>query len=664
VRVDIPADGAGRTLERLNPRQLEATTYAGGPLLVVAGPGTGKTRVIAHRIAHSILECGLPPESLLAVTFTNRAAAELRERVEALVGKRARIRTGTFHWMCAGLLRRHAGRIGYRGDFRLLTPRDARLALRGVLEPRGNSESMQAAAAAISARKNGSSISVEAQRHGIDERRLRIVAGAYQAALRRAGAMDLDDLLANSVRLLREHADVRRGCRRTISELLVDEYQDTNPVQQELLRLLAPLEGSIVAVGDPDQAIYSWRQAGGGTVQRFLGDFPRARVVTLEETYRSTKHVLRAATALIARNGKRTEVRLRTPNPAGERPVCYAARDDRDEATWIARQVRAACGQAGITWDECAVLYRTNAQSRVIEDALIREGIPYQILSGRRFYDREEIRTAVAYLSLALDAADDRAAAFLLGLVPGVGDARVAILSQAAAESRQPLSTVLQEGQLDAHLPADVREGVRRAGARVTRVVNRRRSAPEGVAEEAIAATIEGLDDGLASVDRGDACEQLAELRTIVRELGGRTTLRETVERLSPHDSQEVTPAQVSLMSLHAAKGLEFSVVFLAGLEEGLLPHRRALESLEEIEEERRLCYVGMTRARGSLHLSYARSRSADGGDHGASPSRFLAEMGSANVAMRFPSGARAAGQPGRTRRSRRGEEAAHGHTG
>jgi DNA helicase-2/ATP-dependent DNA helicase PcrA len=649
VRADTPAIGPGGSLGGLNACQQEAATYTGGPLLVVAGPGTGKTRFLAHRIAHRIVDDGVAPESILALTFTNQAAAELRERTRVLAGADAKIRAGTFHWMCHGLLRRQSRMLGYRSGFRLLSPWEAREALRATLERRDERLPVRVAAAALGAWKNGSGLADEANRCGVEERLLAAIAADYEAALRASGVMDLDDLLVKSVRLLRENEDVRRRCQLPTAELLVDEYQDTNPVQQDLLRLLAPIDGRIVAVGDPDQAIYAWRQAGSGTVRRFLADFPQARVIALEENYRSTKHILRAASALIGHNRDRVDIRLRTENPAGTRAVCGVARDDRDQSLWIARELRTIVGAGRFAFDECAVLYRTNAQSRAIEDALVGEGIPHHILSGKRFYDRAEIRTVVAYMRLALDTRDDSAAAFVLGRVPGVGDATIGAMRESMTGAQMPLSSVLLESRLELPLPARVREGVRRTGALAARVVAVRRLAPGRVVEEAVAATEASLDDTPDPIDREATLEELAEFRAAVRELDDRTTLREMVQRLSREKDGAGAGARVSLMTLHAAKGLEFPVIFIAGLEEGLLPHRRALESAEGIEEERRLCYVGMTRARSLLYLSYARARPATEVTRERAPSRFLAEIGPGNLAMHFSGAAR--------RRARAGDD-------
>jgi DNA helicase-2/ATP-dependent DNA helicase PcrA len=640
VQGDNPDVEQADTLLRLNPEQRRAATYTGGPLLVVAGPGSGKTRVIAHRIGYRIRETHLMPRSMVAITFTHRAAAELRTRVDALTGEGLQVRVGTFHWMCNGLLRRHVGRIGYRPGFRLLGAREARVALRTALDRCGGRLPLPTAANAISAWKNGSSASIQAKKHQIPEGDLRAVAAAYRKELRAEGSLDLDDLLVESVRLLHDHEDVRKRYNLAIAELLVDEYQDTNPVQQQLLRLLAPHDGSIVVVGDEDQAIYSWRQAGSGTVGRFLQDFPDAQVITLDETYRSTKHILRAATSLIAQNRSPIEKRLRTANQAGERPICYVARDEKDEGSWIAGEIRARAERERGAWSEFAVLYRTNAQSRAIEDALVRAHVPYRILSGRSFYRREEIRAVVAHLRLAVDLADDSAAGFLLDRVRGIGSSRARAVRDAAARGRRPLSAVFLDGAQDLPIPADGRERLRAVGERVMRVASLRQSAPVQVAEEAIAAVREGLDCDLDYVD-DDRREELEEFRTIVGELGERTTLRQMVERLSLQPGADETLEMVSLMTLHAAKGLEFPVAFLAGLEEGLLPHRRALEAMEDVEEERRLCYVGLTRAQRMLYFSYAHVRSVGGNRVRRTPSRFLAEIGQANVDTRFAGGRR-----------------------
>jgi DNA helicase-2/ATP-dependent DNA helicase PcrA len=624
------------SLVGLNQRQIEAVTHTGGPLLVVAGPGTGKTRVITQRIVYRVHDTGLSPRSLMAITFTNRAAAELRARVEVALGEGG-VRTGTFHWMCSGLLRRFADRIGYRRDFALLGPRDSKDVLKRTLDQWPNRLPVGATADAISAIKNGADLVAEAAKIQMPASVLADAMENYAASLRRAGAIDLDDLMALSVRLLITRPEVRNLCNRSVSELLVDEFQDTNPVQQTLLTLLAPPDGAIVAVGDEDQAIYGWRGASTGTSHRFLQDFPGARIVPLEQSYRSTKHILRAAGSVIAHNHLRVDKSLQTHNPAGERPLCYVAHDEKDEARWIAEEIKRRREAHGLGWQEIAILYRVNAQSRALEDALVQAAIPYHVLSGHRFYDRPEVRAVAAYLRLALNWDDDGAAAFCIATARGVGEKRLQGLRDRVVAGDRPLADVLTDPHLSTGLPAATRERLEEMGRRVATVVALREKAPLTVVEAAIAAALADFDSGPDTSDPAGPAAELDELLQIFRELGPhRATLRDLVDRLSLHSQSTDRPDGIALLSLHAAKGLEFTVVFIAGLEEGLLPHRRALDTKQEIEEERRLCYVGMTRAQKVLCLSYAHLRMLGGQALTGGPSRFLAEIGPANLSTQF----------------------------
>lgn len=620
------------SLAGLNADQLSAVLYWGGPLIIVAGPGSGKTRVITHRIAHRIAVDGIAPRRLLGLTFTNRAAGEMQQRIDTLVGPDAAIRLGTFHSVCSALLRRHAHRIGYRRDFRLLSPRESRAMLRSIVEsfPSGSPAPMTAVAGAIAAVKNGRSVAHAARRHHMAPDSLSSLLAAYQARLRSAGSLDLDDLQHVAATLLASDEEVRALCRSGFDEILVDEYQDTNPIQQELLRLLWPLSGALTVVGDEDQSIYGWRQASAGTVERFKEQYPRAAVVTLHETYRSTKHILRAATSLIAHNTDRVEKHLRTSKPAGALPQCYAAADERDEADWIAAEIERLVSRNAAAYRDIAILYRINAQSRALEDALIGRKIPYHVLGSQRFYQRREIQAVVAYLRLALDE-DDEAAAFLLATVPGVGERRLEAVRSAAAEAHASLLDIMVTSGLP--LPGPVARRVACLHRRMESVARHRQEALGRVVEAGIAAVMEDVEAG--ALDADGAWETLDELRSVAQEFQSRRgTLRDFVDRLAMGADRDGREPGVALLSLHAAKGLEYPVVFLSGVEEGMLPYRRALERGDDLAEERRLCYVGITRAESLLYLSYAHVRLAAGQAMVGGASRFLAEMGVSNMTL------------------------------
>jgi DNA helicase II / ATP-dependent DNA helicase PcrA len=626
-------------LADLNPEQRVAVLRRDAPLLVLAGPGTGKTRVITSRIAHGLASGAVGSDRIMAITFTNRAAQEMAARVSTLVSGDTRVRIGTFHWMCHAILRRHSHRLGYRRDFRLLGPGEARAALRQAVAStaRIDLSSVPGLALAVSSVKNGSSLTFAARRHTVAVPLLDQALHVYQAQLHQMNALDLDDLLRLTVKLLEEDSDVRNRCRAAYDEILVDEYQDVNPVQNQLLVLLAPSRGSLVAVGDEDQAIYGWREANPRSVLRFSELFPGADIVKLEQTYRSTKYILRAARALVSHNKNRTEKSLRTDNPAGEQPLCHVAFDEVQEAEWVARELLSLAKQQKRPWTDFAILYRINVQSRPIEDALLRHGIPYRIHAGHRFYERREIRLAVAYLRLALDQTDDAAMACLVERTPGIGARRLAALVHEARARRQTLLEALTVGSAPDHarLPKAASSRLERLTQRIFSTIDQRHSSLEGAAERAIDAALEQLqEDGRTNF--AEAKENLGELRSLAHEFADRkASLRTFVDRLALGDGAAGERSGVSCMSLHAAKGTEYDVVFMVGLEEGLLPHRRSVDDPESLEEERRLCYVGMTRARAHLRLSYAHSRMLAGQALMGHASRFIAEMGRANFRLR-----------------------------
>jgi DNA helicase-2/ATP-dependent DNA helicase PcrA len=488
-------------------------------------------------------------------------------------------------------------------------------------------------AAAISLTKNGGTLKEVAQSHRLAPEALEMWQKAYRSRLRTMNALDLDDLQLLSVKLLQEHAAVRDQCSRAFDEILVDEYQDVNPVQRDLLTLLRPPGSALVAVGDEDQAIYGWRQADAGAVLRFTDDFPGATVIRVTQTYRSTKQILRAASSLIEHNHHRMGKTLRTSNPAGMRPICMATSDEQDEADWVAREMMRLVEREGRNWDEFSVLYRVGAQSRAIEDALLRHEIPYVVLSGPRFYERQEVRRVIAYLRLALDSSDDGALSYLLEHVRGIGPSRLQNLEVRARAAGVSLWDVISEPNDDLGLPPVVARRVSVLVTQVRRVQRVRRSSLVRVVEEAITST--EADAG----DLGDASavrENLDELRSVAREYGVRKqTLRSFVDRVTLGEHVPADESTVRLMTLHAAKGLESPVIFITGLEEGLLPHRRSMDTDASIEEERRLCYVGMTRARELLYLSYAHGRTLGGHVALGHPSRFIGEIGRTNMTLK-----------------------------
>jgi DNA helicase-2/ATP-dependent DNA helicase PcrA len=627
-RVDsTPAKGD--LLAILNDEQREAATARDSAVLVVAGPGSGKTRVITHRIAHAICNRGVVPERIVAVTFTNRAAHEMMQRVETLLGSRVAARIGTFHWLGQSILRRHAHGIGWSRNFRLLTPREARaelLAVRRAIEP--EAVRPEPYLAAVSALKNGMPAAAAARQFGIGLEALERVLESYDHRLRQIGAMDLDDLLAKTVHLLRKHPEVQTRCAAAIAELLVDEYQDSNPVQQELLTLLRPSAGTLLAVGDEDQAIYGWRQAGSGTVRDFRERFPGARLVLLRTSYRCSRRILRAASALIAHNEDRVDKHLKSSQPAGERSVVYAAVDARDEAEWIVAEIGRLSSVVGSRLEEIGVLYRTNVQSRAIEEALVQRNIPYTVRSGPRFYELPEVRTLAAVLRLAADAGDDDAALVLLDRVAGVGKRRQAQMREMAMARDVSLRELIASPDLP--VPRSTRTYLSSLDGQLREVEGRRRGPLDALVDSAIALASDMFPNRAVEED-----DPLEEIRGIARQGDLRGLgVRDLIDRMTLSGGGD-QGGGVSLLSLHSAKGLEFRAVFLAGVEEGLLPHRRSLESAATLEEERRLCYVGMTRARERLFLSYTHFRLLGAHASVGGASRFVAEILPANLALR-----------------------------
>jgi DNA helicase-2/ATP-dependent DNA helicase PcrA len=618
-------------LAGLNPDQQEAVCYHDGPLLILAGPGSGKTRVITHRIAYTVLERRIPARRVLAITFTNRAASELRARLLALLGGEHEVHAGTFHWACNALLRRHIHHLGYRRTYRILSPSEARAVLRAaLLSVQGHDATqLRTFSAAVSAHKNGLPLADAARRHGIPTDALYVILDGYARRLSAAGALDIDDLQRTAVELLRQHDTVRRRAQIAFDDILIDEYQDTNSVQAELLTLLRPAGTPLTAVGDEDQSIYGWRQAGAGSTAEFLDLFPSARTVTLHDTYRCHKRILRAASSLIAHNRQRVAKELRSVRPAGQTPVCYAAADERDEADWIAREILRLQQHLALSWSQFGVLFRVNAQARALEDAFVQHGIPCHAPAGFRFYDRPEVRAALAYLRLTLDPDDDGAMAHLLTCVPGLADRRIAALREAAGTS--PLTAYLAGDDLP--LPSALSARVAALTAQHRLLVAARTVPLASLLDLAINAVRSALPELIRdTIVGGDA---LDELRTVVHEVSTRRlTLRSFVDRLSLLPAERDQANSVALLSLHAAKGLEFRVVVLAGVEEGLLPHRRSLTSDADLAEERRLCYVGMTRAEDHLYLTYAHARMLGGSVLSGGPSRFIAEIGTRNMTL------------------------------
>ena len=619
-------------LTGLNPRQREAVLAVEGPVLILAGAGSGKTRVITHRIAHLVLDRGVPSESVLAVTFTNKAAAEMRSRAEALLaGQSLGSWMSTFHSFCVRLLRREAAAAGLTPRFLIYDETDQLAAVREALRALDLSEKLhppRRLLSRISARKNSGRGEAEDEDSvaGITAR----VQARYSEVLESAGALDFDDLLLRAVTLLEGHPDVRRAWGQRFRYLLVDEYQDTNRAQYELVRLLAGEHGNLTVVGDEDQSIYSWRGADISNILDFEHDFPGARVFRLEENYRSSQVILDVASALVERNVRRKGKLLRAVRSGGEPVRLHEATDEFEEAAWVVDRI--AVAREG---HRSAILVRMNAQSRLFEEALLRARLPYLVLGGVGFYERREIKDLLAYLRLVTNPDDSVAFHRVVNVPPrGIGSRTIGEIDRAARDAgTSPWRAMV--GLVDeAALPSRALVALRRfrelvEGLREETAVRGLRALLERTLETTGYAAILAREDTQESQDR---LENLAELLAAAVEYETREdspSLSGFLDRaalLSDTDGLR-DDVPVLLMTLHSAKGLEFESVFLVGLEEGLLPHSRSLTGPDALEEERRLCYVGMTRAMARLHLSWARSRQVFGQRRISEPSRFLEEI-------------------------------------
>jgi ATP-dependent DNA helicase UvrD/PcrA len=629
-------DPAGPVLlAGLNPQQREAVLATDGPVLILAGAGSGKTRVITHRIAHLILEKGVPSESILAVTFTNKAAGEMKERVEALLpGQPLRTVLSTFHSFCVRVLRRDAEAAGLPRDFVIYDEDDQLAAVREALRALDLPEKLhppRRVLARISARKNAARAAPETEDDdSVAAATLARVAERYEQTLRAAGALDFDDLLLRAVALFDRDATVRDAYRRRFPYVLVDEYQDTNRAQYELVRNLAGPHGNVTVVGDEDQSIYSWRGADIQNILDFETDFPGARVLRLEENYRSSQAILDAASALVSHNRRRKGKTLRAVKAAGEKVRLHQAADEYHEAAWVVGRI-AELREEG----RAAVLFRMNAQSRLFEEGLLRHRIPYEVVGGVGFYERKEVKDLLSYLRLILNPRDPIALRRVINLpARGIGDKTVDEVARVAAARGISSWQALQVVEEEALLPARAAQPLRRFREMILGL--REDAARLGV-KGLLTRTLEATGYAAALAQDGaqesqDRLENLAELLSAAADYEARDespTLAGFLDRVSLLTDVDRSSGQapILLMTFHAAKGLEFDSVFLVGLEEGLVPHSRSATSNEALEEERRLVYVGMTRAMQRLHLTWAQSRQVFGQRRLCEPSRFLTEV-------------------------------------
>ncbi|MGH7898774.1 MAG: ATP-dependent helicase [Candidatus Binatia bacterium] len=632
----------GAAEDGLNPAQRSAVEHGTGPLLVVAGAGSGKTRVLTHRIARLLATGCSGAREILAVTFTNKAAGEMRARLRCLVGETAAdLWTGTFHAISARFLRAHVERLelGYRRSFVIYDEKDQLGILSGAIEGRAFAVPPAALLARIEQAKNEAqdpAALLESAAGPLDVAASEAYA-LYQDALRRNNALDFGDLLLLSLRLFERVPEVGRRYQQQFRYVLVDEYQDTNHSQYLWLRALAGERRNLTAVGDEDQSIYRWRGANIRNILDFEKDYPEARVIRLEQNYRSTGSILACAGAVIRNNRDRKQKTLWTENPPGPLPLLFHARDERSEARFVVQQISRLSRHRPL--GDFVVFYRTNTQSRVFEEECLRSGVPYALVGGVKFYERKEVRDIVAYLRV-LDNPDDEWSLRRIINVParGIGAATIAKLDDDARASARSLFDTLSAPPVT--LSPATRGKVLDFVAVLKALRSRASSGPIGpLVEEVFRLT--GFLTALETRQREDAESRLEDLReflTVAQEADAEgRSLGDFLEQLAlVADADGLLDARdrITLMTLHTSKGLEFPVVFLVGMEEGLFPHRRSLEHREAVEEERRLCYVGMTRAREQLFITRARRRHVFGSETENPPSRFLGEIPAALVEL------------------------------
>jgi DNA helicase-2/ATP-dependent DNA helicase PcrA len=655
-------------LTGLNGPQRDAVTHAGSPLLIVAGAGSGKTRVLTHRIAYLLAERGVHPGEIIAITFTNKAAGEMKERVAHLVGPRARLMwVSTFHSACVRILRAEHEHAGLKSTFSIYDADDSRRLMLLVareldLDPKRYTP--RSLAAQVSNLKNEliDPDAFSATAKGPQERNVAEAYQLYQARLREAHALDFDDLIMTTVHLLRSHPQVAEAYRRRFRHVLVDEYQDTNHAQYALIKeLVGPGDdpdlppGELCVVGDADQSIYAFRGATIRNILEFERDFPDARTILLEQNYRSTQTILNAANAVIDRNPGRKPKRLWSEEEgAGEQIVGYVADTEHAEADWVSREIDRLCREDEIRPGDVAVFYRTNAQSRVFEEVFIRFGLPYKVVGGVRFYERREVRDALAYLRAVINIDDTVSLRRVLNTPRrGIGERGEACVEALANREKVSFGAALRRAAEAPGISTRAAKGIADFVALLDEV---RELAGTALPEEVLEAVLRRsgylteLEDSLDPQDAGRV-ENLQELVSVAREYTERTealaaaaresgdeepvpTLAGFLEQVSlvadadeiPEDDGEHRGV-VTLMTLHTAKGLEFPVVFLTGLEDGVFPHMRSLSDERELEEERRLAYVGITRARRRLFLSRAVTRAAWGQPQYYPASRFVDEL-------------------------------------
>ncbi len=629
-------------LAELNPAQRAAAEAVGGPVLILAGPGSGKTRVIAHRVAYLIKVCGIRPDRIMAVTFTNKAAREMEERLHRLVGSSVKdLTNGTFHSICARILRRDGQTIGIDSRFVIYDDGDKITLIKRSLPELGldpKQYAPRAIAAAISAAKSqvlGPGDYIERSRSYFEEVVGRVYE-RYQSLLTESNALDFDDLLMKAVQLFRSRPEILAKYQERLLHILVDEFQDTNLTQYELIRQLGGKYRNICVVGDPDQSIYSWRFADLRNILSFEKDYPEAKVVLLEQNYRSTKTILELAAQVISANEQRKPKSLWTDNEPGELTTVVETYTEQEEAQFVVAEIERLAGRDGFGLGECAVAYRTNAQSRALEEAFVRYGMPYKLVAATRFYERREIKDIIGYLRLIQNPSDSVSLLRIIN-IPGRGIGQQTLVKLSGLARSQGSSEYEVLRRLAEHSQHPFSLNIARALTGFQNMVEEFIAAshklnPVDLFDLVIRRT--GYQAYVLSERDGEErWDNLRELRTVAQQYrnlsppDGLAAFLEGVALVSDVDGLNGSVDAVTLITLHQAKGLEFRVVFIVGMEEGILPHIRSFDDPAQMEEERRLFYVGVTRAKQRLYLVRAFRRSLMGNSTVNRPSRFLEDI-------------------------------------
>ncbi len=632
-------------LAELNPAQREAAGATDGPVLILAGPGSGKTRVITHRIAYLIKTCGVSPRRIMAVTFTNKAAREMETRLHRLVGGRLKELTlGTFHAICARILRRDGQAIGVDPKFVIYDDEDQISLIKRATKEIGldpKQHAPRAISSAISAAKAQiiKPPDYAGQTRSYFEEVVGRVYERYQQILTESSALDFDDLLMKTVLLFRSDADVLDRYQSRYHHIQVDEFQDTNLVQYELVKQIGGKYRNICVVGDPDQSIYSWRFADLRNILSFEKDFPEAKVILLEQNYRSTQKILETADSIIQANRQRKPRELWTENDPGEPPTIMETYTEQEEAQFVVHEIEGLVARKQAVLSDCAVMYRTNAQSRVLEEAFIRYGTPYKLVAGTRFYERREVKDIIAYLRLIQNPADTVSLLRVINVPQrGIGQQTLAKLSawaQSRGESQYRALHAIKGAGEDADIPFNPRIAKALTGfiGMIDDFIARSRELPPAKLFDLIVKRT-GYESYLMQQPGGEErWDNVLELRTLVKQYSdlepsqGLAAFLEGVALVSDVDGLDESVEAATLITLHQAKGLEFPVVFIVGMEDGVLPHFRSFDDPVQMEEERRLCYVGVTRAKQRVYLVRAFRRSLMGNTVVNKPSRFLADI-------------------------------------